>query len=134
MGIRDVSKAQRARLEKSLDKPVRLSSGQVVKTRDWLDDLRAKGATLKSYTEHQYGREDKVKSEIARMGRNVPWGNPSHPETVSFNAEKARLLASLDKTRTGVELPEPDRRFFELNKTELEYFQGPTMPPGTSEG
>jgi hypothetical protein len=134
--IRDIAGAQRARLEQMLDKPVRLSSGVVVPRRQWLQDLRAQGAVVKTFTERQYKLEDKVSREIERLGRNVPFGNPNHPDTIHYEREKARLKASLHKVRTGVETPEPDRRFFELNKTELEFFEGtfPTLPPGTTGG
>jgi hypothetical protein len=80
--IRDIAGAQRARLEQMLDKPVRLSSGAVVSRRQWLQDLRAQGAVVKTFTERQYKLEDKVSREIERLGRNVPFGNPNHPDTI----------------------------------------------------
>lgn len=131
--IRDITKAQRARIEQMLDKPVRLSNGQVVSRRVWIDGLRAQGGVVKVIHERKYDQVDKVKDKIERMGRNVPWGNPNHPDTIRFNDEKARLLASLDGERTIVSLP--DGRFHELNKSKLEYFQSaPAAPPGTTVG
>lgn len=117
----DITAAQRARIEKSLDKMIRTPDGRILKTREWLDELRAKGGVVKTFSERQYNKEDAVRSQIERLYRNVPFGNPNHPDTKRFYEEKARLEASLTKERTGVML---DDRFFELNKTEMDYFMG----------
>ncbi len=119
---RDMTAAQRARKEQTLNKPVRLPNGEIVRTREFLDRLRAEGGILKIFRERQYGKIDEVAREIALIGRNVPFGNPDHPDTKSYYKKKLHLEASLIKELTGVQLP--DGAFFELNKTELDYFSG----------
>ncbi len=119
MGTIDL--ARKARASQSLDKPIRLDSGEVVSKRAWIDRLRRQGGKLTVHTEHRYDAEDKVDREIERLGRNVPFGNPNHPETRAYEAAKTKLKASLDKSRTMVETP--DGILHELkSQAEIDYF------------
>ena len=123
-----IEHAQKARIEKSLDKPVRLDSGEVISKRLWIDRMRRQGGVLKTFKEHRYDAEEKVAREIERLGRDVPFGNPNHPETRDFEARKAKLKASLDKERQMVETP--DGILHELkSQAEIDYWQRAIEPP-----
>jgi hypothetical protein len=122
-----IEHAQKARISQSLDKPVRLDSGEVISKRLWIERMRRQGGVLKTFREHRYEAEDKVNREIERLGRNVPFGNPNHPETRAYEAQKAKLKASLDKERQMVETP--DGILHELkSQAEIDYFNGLEAP------
>ena len=119
MSIED---ARRARASQSLDKSIRLDSGEVITKRRWIDRMRAQGGVLRTFKEHAYDQEEKVARDIERLGRNVPFGNPNHPETRAYEAAKAKLKASLNRERQMVETP--DGTLHELKtQAEIDYFR-----------
>ena len=124
MSIED---ARRARASQSLDKSIRLDSGEVITKRRWIDRMRAQGGVLRTFKEHAYDREEKVARDIERLGRNVPFGNPNHPETRAYEAAKAKLKASLDRERQMVETS--DGTLHELKtQAEIDYFRRAESP------
>jgi hypothetical protein len=122
----DITLAQKARQEKVLNTRIRLSTGETLTRREHLDRMFEQGGFVKTFTERRYDKEDDVRDKIARLASYAPIGNPNHPETKQYYAEKARLEESLNKVRTGIQLP--DGLFFEVTKIELEYFTCKTIP------
>jgi len=115
-----IERAQKARVEKTLDKLMTFD-GRTMSRRDWLDHMLTHGK-LKVFREQRYDAEEKLKKDLERMARSVPFGNPNHPETKRFNELKTQLKEGLYKERVGIQLP--NGTFYELNKTEIEYFEG----------
>lgn len=115
-----IERAQKARTEKTLGKLINFE-GRTMSRRDWLDHMLVHGK-LKVFRERQYAAEEKLERDLERMSGNVPFGNPNHPDTKRYNELKANLKAGLHKERVGIQLP--NGKFYELNKTEIEYFEG----------
>jgi hypothetical protein len=114
-----IKRAQKARVEKTLDKLMTFD-GRTMSRREWLDQMLIHGK-LKVFREQQYAAEEKLKKDLERIARNIPFGNPNHPDTKRYNELKAKLKAGLYKERIGIQLP--SGTFYELNKTEIEYFE-----------
>ena len=116
-----IEHARKARAAQSLEKLIRLDSGAVVTKREFLDRLRAQGGTLVTDRQRQYAAEEKLSHEVARMANRVPIGNPNHPETREYYALRDKLKAGIYKDRLLIRLP--TGTFYEVSKTEAEYFE-----------
>ena len=119
-----IDRARKAKAEQSLDKMFNIN-GRVMSRRDFLHMLGEQGGELHSYKTRQYDAEEKLKDKLWRMGANVPIGNPNHPETKNYYALKDQLKEGIYQEKVGVKLP--SGTFYELNKTEQEYFKN-TVP------
>lgn len=116
-----IETARAVRASQSLDKQVRLSSGEVVTRREMMRRLHAEGAKLSSYRKHHPVAEQKLREQIERLDRGfVPIGNPNHPETIEYLALKAKLKAGVYTDVVTVQ--KPDGVFWEVSKAEAEYF------------
>ena len=119
MSIED---ARKARASQALDKQIRTSTGQVMTKRAWLDGLRAKGGKLRTHRERNYAAEEKLREKLDRQGRgwSIPTGNPNHPLTKEYNAERAKLKDGIYKEELVIETP--DGVFVTVAKFEADYF------------
>lgn len=117
-----IATARAARAQQSLDKQVRLSTGEVVTKRDLMRRLHAQGATLKPWRKHKPVAEEALRAKVERLSRgwSVPIGNPNHPDTIEFRALEARLKAGVYEDVLTVETQ--DGVFYEVSKAEADYF------------
>ena len=117
-----IENARKARAEQSLDKHVRLSTGEILTRRAFMDRLRSQDGRIVVRQERNEAAEEKLRRDIEgrERGWSLPIGNPCHPETIAYMALKDRLKAGVFKEKTYVELPSGS--FFEVSKAEADYF------------
>jgi hypothetical protein len=117
-----IENARKARASQALDKQIRTSTGQVMTKRAWLDGLRAKGGKLRTHRERNYAAEEKLREKLDRQGRgwSIPTGNPNHPLTKEYNAERAGLKDGIYKEELVIETP--DGVFVTVAKFEADFF------------
>jgi hypothetical protein len=117
-----ISDARAARASQSLDKPIRLLTGEIVTRREHMRRLHAGGAALKTWRKHLPKAEETLRAEVERLERgwSVPIGNPNHPDTKAYQAKKDALASGVYKDVTIVETP--SGTFHEVSKAEADYF------------
>ncbi len=113
--------ARKARAEQSLDKRVRLDSGEVLTRRQLMDRCLSQGGKLRTIRERKHAAEEKLAREVERRSRTYPMGNPNHPETREFYALRDKLKEGLYDDVVYVELP--SGTLYSLSKAEVDYFK-----------
>lgn len=117
-----IEKAQIARAEKSLDKPIKYEGKNYKSKKEWLNSLKDKGYTA---TEKEVAKPIKniaqVKEKLERLKKTAPTENPNHPETIRLR----ELEQSIKVGRKEVEfrLVSPDETFVTVGKAEYDYFK-----------
>jgi hypothetical protein len=114
-----ITLAQQAKTEKYLDGRINVD-GRILSRRDFLLWLIQQGGKLSIRRWKRWDAVDKVNAEIERAGRNVPWGNPDHPDTKAYYRLKEKLENSINKEELVVRIP--DDRFWSMTKTDAEFF------------
>ncbi len=112
---------KQAKAAATLNKIFRYPEG-IMSRKEWLNLHRIKGATVKEVRRRDYKAEEKIAEDLAWQRANVPLGNPNYPSTAAYLKQKAEFEKGIYKTEYRLNIP-GQSTFFDLNKTEFEYFQ-----------
>lgn len=113
--------AQKAKVEKYLEKQIRSSVYGVVSMREWLTRMRDDGGKPSQETVRDYAKEERELAAWKANQWNIPWGNSAHPQTVAHNAKKAEIDAGYFKTLYRMNLP--DGTSYVLTKTDFDFIK-----------
>ena len=115
----DISKAQEARRQKSLNIQKNYSSYGILTAREFVHRALVDGYHLLQGEVEDKTELNRLEREYDFLRREAPIGNSCHPQTIRLNAVRDAIAANPKKTEYRI--VSPNGSFFVLNKTVYEF-------------
>lgn len=115
----NISKAQEARRQKSLNIQKNYSGYGILRAREFVQRALADGYRLLQKEVEDTTELNKLEREYDFLRREAPIGNCCHPQTIRLTAVRDAIAANPKKTE--YRMVSPSGSFFVVNKTVYEY-------------